>query len=245
MHAIQSTPGFPRGILFFWGAYLLTVPRFWLTALLRAGILLITLFLLSACVQTPVTRTLLDSFSKGVSVDDISLNPDFRYLRVSAQGRQSLLVLGYIDPHPSGPVETWYSGSGEVLRLQNGRIVSTQGLQVDWRAVRHSAPPHWSDIPDSLPVEWVRERDEMPGYRFNITETLVLRAIAAPEKSRLAGMAPEQLFWVEETVHGSRNAWSSARYGLDFRFAEPAVVYGEQCLSPDLCITWQTWPVTP
>ena len=48
----------------------------------------------------------------------------------------AFLVLGYVDTSSDGPVEVWYSGSGEVVRMRHGRVVGTTGLSTDWRAVR-------------------------------------------------------------------------------------------------------------
>ena len=107
---------------------------------------------LAGCGHTPVTRTLFDTFGKAPGVDAINLNPAYRYLRVSVGGRDALLVLGYSDPTPTGPIETWYSSAGEVLKLQNGRIFSTVGLRIDWRAVTYTESPSWSDC-NALPCE--------------------------------------------------------------------------------------------
>ena len=50
------------------------------------------------------------------SIDKITLNPNLSYLRVTVGGdRAVLMVLGYLEPTPSGPIETWYSSEGEVL----------------------------------------------------------------------------------------------------------------------------------
>jgi len=39
-----------------------------------------------------------------------------------------LMVLGYSENSPKGTLETWYSSQGEVLKLLNGRVVSTNGF---------------------------------------------------------------------------------------------------------------------
>ena len=55
------------------------------------------------------------------------LNQRFAYLRVTAGKPVAFMALGYVDPHPNGPVEVWYSADREVIRLQNGRLVGTAG----------------------------------------------------------------------------------------------------------------------
>jgi len=197
---------------------------------------------LAGCGHTPVTRTLFDTFGKAPGVDAINLNPAYRYLRVSVGGRDALLVLGYSDPTPAGPIETWYSNAGEVLELQNGRIVSTVGLRIDWRTVTYTELPSWSDVVNSSSAQFMRKRDEMPGHRFGISETVMLYPVKPPSDARLVGVSAKGLMWFEETVQASPKPLPSARYGLSLRNGVPTVIYGEQCLAPDLCIAWQAWP---
>lgn len=201
--------------------------------------------LLAACGHTPVSRTVSEALGLGKSVDDIALNPALRYLRVTGQGRPVLMVLGYVQPSAEGAVETWYSSGGEVLQLREGRVISTAGLQVDWRAVRYAALPSWAQASEGGAVQFRRERDEMPGYRFGLTDTVSLRPVDAPRNARLVGLPASDLRWFEETVLGSPHGRPSARYGLRMRDGQAQVVYAEQCLAPDFCMTWQTWPVQP
>ncbi len=205
---------------------------------------LLALLLLGACGHTPVSRTLFDAIpGLAQKADEIPLNPNLRYLRVTVRGRVVLMVLGYIDPHPEGAVETWYSSQGEVIRLQNGRIVATAGLETDWRAVRYFSLPGWQDVLARSTAQYRRERDEMPGYRYGITETVSLYPVRAPNNARLTGLSSQDLRWYEETVLKSSDGLPSARYGLSLRDGAPSVIYGEQCLSAELCLAWQTWPV--
>jgi hypothetical protein len=223
-------------------------------------LLLFPLPFLVACGHTPVTRTLADAFDKGTPVAGIPLNPDFRYLRVATGGREALMVLGYVDADPDpdarGAVETWYSREGEVLRLQDGRILSTTGLRVDWRAVRYAEVPTWTQMLTQDSAVFVRERDEMPGYRFNLKDSVYLYTIQPPGNAHLVGIPADHLRWYEERVLGAPRNLPSARYGVRLRDPEGLagvegagaaveVVYGEQCLALDLCVAWQTWPVLP
>jgi hypothetical protein len=210
---------------------------------IRTLCLALTVLSLSACGHTPVTQTLWDAIpGRDKNVDAIKLNPALRYLRVTVRGRVALLVLGYVEPHPEGEIDTWYSVEGEVLRLQNGRIVGTAGLETDWRAVRNVSLPAWKDMVGRPALVYSRERDEMPGYRFGIAENVTLYSVPAPSNSRLAVLPADGLRWYEETVLGQPDGLASARFAL--HAGEPRVVYGEQCLSQKLCIAWQTWPAT-
>jgi hypothetical protein len=105
----------------------------------------------------------------------IPANPDpkYRYLRIEVVGRPpALLVLGYVDNHAQGEIEVWYSAKNEVIKIQNGRIISTTGLELDWRAVSYPyLPPAWSDTSTQVNV-YQRSRDEMPGHRYDIQDRI-------------------------------------------------------------------------
>lgn len=214
-----------------------------LSLVLRLALVLGALAGFTACVHTPVTLTVAQAFSGGPVVDKAPLNPALRYLRVSVQGRSALLVLGFEEPLAAGPIQTWYSSEGEVLRLQNGRIVGTAGMSVDWRQVQHTPFPVWAEIGNTEGVSFERLRDEMPGYRYGIVESLRIRAIAPPSNAQLVGLPPEALQWYEERVVGHRQA--TGRYGVRVQDGLMTVVYGEQCLAADFCLAWQTWPPAP
>ncbi len=174
-------------------------------------------------------------------------NPAVRYLKVETEGRVIYLALGYVDPpavEGGDPTEVWYSSQGEVLKLRNGRIVATTGLKTDWRDVRLPVLPHWSAVNDS-PVSYVRTRDEMPGYRFGIEETIVLKSLggevaAYPALSQSSGTVR----WYEETVISGTPASMSlppSRFAVGKIDGTEHVLYAEQCLTQNQCIAWQPW----
>jgi len=176
------------------------------------------------------------------------LNPAFSYLRVTLQGNVAYLALGSIDSHPQGATETWYSASGEVLRLREGRIVEMLGTVVEWRDVRFEGWPGWEAAVAAGPagVDWTRLRDVMPGYRYRVTDRLQLRPVPPPARSQLQRVAPSSLQWFSETRVGqpSRDGVESlppARFAIEVVNGRAWVVYGEQCLRADFCLSWQRW----
>ena len=182
--------------------------------------------------------------------DEVSraqLDPQYRYLRVQMlQDAPALLVLGYVDPHPLGAIEVWYSGSGEVLKLQNGRVVATQGLTLDWPLVRfQGAPVGWNDI-DGSGSQYTRIRDEIPRYRYGLIETVMVRPVAAmPHLEGLALRAreqPQRYRWFQETVHGADGASSVSWFALGTYRGAQAIVFSEQCMAPTQCLRIQPWP---
>lgn len=178
-------------------------------------------------------------------------NPAVSYLRARLDGRTAYLVLGYREPSSEGDTEVYYSSQGEVVKLRHGRLVGTAGLPLDWREVRHKGAPAWAtlvaahDAAPPTPVVYSRERDEMPGYRFGVRDEVIVRASEAP-----AGRAPvpeSALRWFEETSRPLSTAsmpLPTARYAVLASATGPRVVYSEQCLSPTMCLTLETWPAS-
>jgi hypothetical protein len=177
--------------------------------------------------------------------DSPVFRPEFSYLRASFEGRTVFLVLGYVDPHPEGPTEVWYSASGEAVRLRHGRVVSTAGLTTDWRAVRFSNAPTWPQAAssDHSATRFERERDLMPGYRAGIRDQIEQRPIDAPSDTMLAGRRADSLRWFEErsSTQPASAALPPARFGLAPVGDRLEVVYSEQCLSRDLCLSFERW----
>ena len=176
--------------------------------------------------------------------------PAYRYLRVEIQGRApAFMVLGYIDAHPQGEVEVWYSANHEVIKIQNGRIINTAGLEVDWRMVQFSVPPPpWTALPASG-ATFERTRDEMPGYRYGITEQMELQPLAGLPPIRLpVSLNADQArryTWFRETTRSSTatDAVPPAWFAWGTHRGTPTVVYSEQCLSSTLCLKLQRWPL--
>ena len=205
-----------------------------------------------------ILQTLPYAYGRDPGVDNAKLNPNFQYLRVTVRGRVALLALGYVDNHPQGSVEVWYSAEREVLRLQNGRLVGATGLTTEWRNVALSELPSWTAAARSKQAfRWTRTRDVMPGYRYGVEDAISLRVVAPPKNSALRGLDPLRLTWFEERIESESSAGSlailgsgagvdsplpPARYAVELKGGEEVVVYGEQCLAADLCFTWQRWP---
>lgn len=174
------------------------------------------------------------------------LRSGFRYLKVVANGEVSYLALGYLDPPPDGQdrswVEVWYTTSGQSLRLKDGRLVGTAGLPTDWLDVRVDRAPDWSGIGGNG-VEFERERDVMPGYRFRIRDRLRIRPVLPPATSDLIGIDKAGLLWFEETLESTTgDELPPAYFGVGPGLGGGRVVYSFQCVSAKLCLSTQSWP---
>ena len=183
-----------------------------------------------------------------------ALNPIYRHLQVTVNGAVTYVTLGDIDKTPSGPVEVYYGAGQAVIRMQDGRIVGVTGLRTEWHGVTIRGAPTWTAAAQAAtPHTLQRTRDVMPGYQHGISDTLLLRRISARRKPPLLEIPTEKLVWFEEQqaqpgVSGSMiNAAPGsqgsvklppARYAVLFENNQEAVLYGEQCLAADYCLTW-------
>lgn len=177
-----------------------------------------------------------------------ALNPSLRYLRGNAQGYSSaLLVLGYVDHHPQGDIEVWYSAKREMVKTQNGRIVGTSGLTTDWPSVRFTTvPPTWDSLKQH-PHTITRVRDEMPGYRYGITDQLTLSWVTGVPPMALPASLPldvaKSYAWVRESQSGAQDGLPDSWYALEHIHGQYQVAYSYQCLSKKLCLNLQRWPI--
>jgi len=212
-----------------------------------------------AVVPDPIQPTLQGIWQSLWSKDNsagVTLNPALRYLRVTIDGQVSLFVLGELDASvdPSAdsstraPTEVWYSGTREVVRLRDGRLMGVAGFTPEWRNVELRGAPAWAQLAQrDGAVGFSRLRDVMPGYRYGINDALSIRRTSPPARSQLAGVDATSLAWFEETMVGvapanAGDTLPAARYAVELRAAQATVVYGEQCLATKVCFTWQRWP---
>lgn len=220
----------------------------------RLNLAVAVVLLLTAC--TPGTSGIMESARYTASrLWSADLSPPLQsgidYLRIRiADGRVAFLALGYVEGSGGDETEVWYSAEGEVLKLRGGRIVATLGLSVDWRRVVFLRMPAWMQIGVS-PLTFERERDVMPGYRFNIREKLTVREIPPPAHNPLSEIDPAGIRWFEENTEpetSEKDPLPPARYAIRMRAGagdRVEALYGEQCLSIALCFSWEKLLAAP
>jgi hypothetical protein len=221
------------------------------------GICAVLLMAGCASRQSPETQSLLSLLQGDLNTQQLdvafkNLNPAYRYMRVELDGAApALMVLGYVDRDAHGLVDVWYSALGEVIKTQNGRIVATVGLPVDWRAVTYaSRPAAWSEAM-VVPASHQRQRDELPAYRYGIRERVTLSELPLAASSSLAFEVPSNLRsqvtpglrWFTEHIDAATgphlpNAW----FAVATYHGQEAVVFSRQCLSERVCLRMQLWP---
>lgn len=199
---------------------------------------------LTGCATSPGSQALVDAFhhirADGSPHENAArLDHRFKYLRVQIDQREIFMALGYVDRHPDGPVEVWYSASAEVLRLRDGRLIgATMNTGASWLSVSFTNLPRWEQIGEQTSFE--RSRDVSPGYQYGIREKMLIRHIPSPDDSQLQSIPASSLTWFEENTESAAGL-PPARYGVDMAGLVPQVVYAEQCLSGEFCFSWQRW----
>jgi len=81
------------------------------------------------------------------------LQPQFTYLEVLGPANSALMVLASVDKplhQPGNPVETWVSGTGEVLRTQHGFVAGSTGISY----LPETAQAQWSSNGDPTRLEF-------------------------------------------------------------------------------------------
>lgn len=189
-------------------------------------------------------------------INQVKLDPKYRYLRFEANGHAVLLPLGFLDSHQDGPIEVWYGGDPIMIRLQNGRYFGSKGLESNWEDIRVSHLPNFIGL--QHPQSYVRVRRQTPGSEFGIREKVLLSPIdqapaIAPKflkemstgTDRVSASSP--IRWFSEAVVPDPSSTSQsdsyklhAFYAVDI--SKSQIVFGYQCLKRDYCISWQAWP---
>lgn len=190
--------------------------------------------------QAATWATVRHALVRSAASESRPLPDGYAYLRLTVNGVPAMVALGYVDQDTLGrPVQVWYSSAGEVMRTQDGRLVGLLGTPVEWRSVAMSAAtPAWADVTQA--VAFQRDVDVSPGFRWGQQHALTVQSVPPPSDTALAGLSPTDLRWYAE--HEVNHRALPARYAV--APASGQVVYGEQCLAPTFCLTWQTWPPT-
>jgi hypothetical protein len=209
------------------------------------------------------SKVVYDTFKLGVSspntlIDQTPLNPNFRYLKVEANGQPALLVLGYVDTKNNTQHDVWYSAFKEAIEINRGRLANTEGLAVNWTGVRTIDAPALKDALVELKssdkrvpkFRYTRIRTVMPGYQVNIRETVIMEALLeVPRDAPAVFQDPKfnaDIRWVQETVLVPAQTNNPtikplrAIYALNTKTHE--VVYGKQDLTENFYISWLQWP---
>ena len=231
---------------------------------IRITLLSLTIPLFLASCVGEKQSIIYDTFQLGITnpntvIDQTPLNPNYRYLKVEANGQPALLVLGYIDQKSQATQDVWYSAFKEVIEIKGGRLANTEGLETNWTEVTLVDPPSLQEVLKVSPglnskrpvkYRYTRIRTVMPGYHVNIRETVVMEAINdIPSGIPKVFSDPENnadIRWVKETVLVPTQSRDpsvkplEAVYAINTKTSE--IIYGKQYLTPDFYVSWLSWP---
>ena len=215
--------------------------------------LLFSSLLLAGCKTTPPQLQLVkDAWNSSIgakpfSIDTLPLDQlqkGYEYAFINSVNMPAVMVLGErIKGRTSSGEYTdeyWYSGTGELIVLRDGRFHTVFGLPTEWRDNR-SAPPAWSSFETQTATQrWVRTRDEMPNYRYGLQDQMASTALAEPPKldAKALELSPpkgSQVRWVEDHVRTTKADGTLWTFRQRFALENKQVVYSEQCVSPTLC----------
>lgn len=175
------------------------------------------------------------------------LKPDTRYLKVRNLQGAVLLVFNSAEATLTTGVasEVWRSGANEIVKFQEGRLVSTSGLATDWLAVRYIGAPAWTQLlsnSDANIASYTRRVDLKRGYQFDKTQTLTLKRIAQPLGHMLQGIDRPDAVWFEETAAPSQLPSSIYAAVPNWnQTGQAKVVYTWHCIKADECFSFQEW----
>lgn len=201
---------------------------------LKIPLLGAVLLCLTACAGfNPVTDTAGYFFQSSVSAQEKRYVPGFEYLEVEWQGRKSAMALGYRSLNSAQTDEHWYTSQGEMLKLQNGRIVQVLGMTREVRRLSTNTPPWTNLISHKLPVVWSQTKDVMPDYRFGLQEFVITQQMnpTSAEQSLIKGAT----HWIAEEIKSKDATGKTWIYQQKFALANDRVIYSEQCIARDMC----------
>ncbi|MGV3468684.1 hypothetical protein [Limnobacter sp.] len=183
--------------------------------------------------------------------EQFEMNPNLQYLEAHTVGAQAMMVLGYVaTPKQQPPIQTWYDSQRELLRLQNGFLVSVTGVNNAISTTEYT----WA-APNQQAVQLPTSKTYSQPDQQIFNKTVALRFQAVPEstvntrnsvlRKRLVETSKQNkqtLFWFQEVPLPN----SEIPYSLHAFASNGSPVYGSQCLTASVCIEWlyRTNPAT-
>lgn len=181
----------------------------------------------------------------------VPLSPATWYLKVQVPGTPpALLVFGYLESHTTPPTEVWFSGGGQFIKIQSGRVVGTYGLPVNWQDVAASPDwPEWSAMSNSGRA-YTRTRSDLSVYEVGIREQMRLTPVAAPGKpisTIMPGATDSKSanwrWYQEEVISGQgTQPLPPALFATATLQGSTFVAFSHQCLSESFCLRIMRWP---
>ncbi len=169
----------------------------------------------------------------------LGINPNLRYLKVAINQHEVFMVEAY----RLGSESVWVSSDQAIIKTRNGYLSDLEGFRSNWQEVR--GPDLGLVAQLTRPTAYTRVRNEMPGYRYQVRESVLITPLAAAPKDILfEPSAGPSLRWFSEEVRSQAGGLSPpyhypGLFAIDISQKPIQVVFGQQCLASDYCIRWQ------
>jgi hypothetical protein len=148
-----------------------------------------------------------------------------------------------VEAYRSGRESVWVSSDLAILKTRDGYLTDLEGFRVNWQDVRGLNLVTAAQL--AKPTAYTRIRNEMPGYRYQIRESVLVSPLErAPVDLHFIPPRGGNLRWFSEEVR-FQNGEQVPSYRYPGIFAIDAsqdslqVIFGQQCLARDYCIRWQ------
>lgn len=196
---------------------------------------------LSACTNLwkASLQTMQEPLATSLDVSRLTLDPNLSYLKLGVNGQEALLVLGY----QTAEEKIWFSSDRAIVKTKNGYLSGMQGFVTNWEVV---SGPDLIKFPNlGLPTSYSRVRNVMPGYQYEVRESVLVTPLLSAPSSVPAELPGKPWRWFSEKVTsqygGHKQVYDyPGLIALDVSKKPYQVMYAQQCLKRDFCLSWQT-----
>jgi hypothetical protein len=178
-----------------------------------------------------------DILTRSHSVRHIPVQADVKYLLMTQEKRESLLVWIGNEFSARGAVSVWISADGVVVRLgQDGQLVGVSEKTRNWQIYSQALLKPANQ--DSEKNKILEITDTQPGYRLGVKKQIQKLKLESPIKNNPWYLNTNKFSWSQllETSTGE----ILSIYGQ--HLTDSNHMAGQRCIDKNWCLRWQTWP---
>jgi hypothetical protein len=178
-----------------------------------------------------------DILTRSHSVRHIPVQADVKYLLITQEKRESLLVWIGNEFSAIGAVSVWISADGVVVRLgQDGQLVGVSEKTRNWQI--YSQVLLKPTTQDSEKNKIIEITDAQPGYRLGVKKQLQKLELESPIKNNQWYLNTNKFSWSQLLEISTGKILSI--YGQ--HLTDSNHMAGQRCIDENWCLRWQTWP---
>lgn len=212
------------------------------------------------------SNTIIKKNEKKTNLSDANLDKNFQHMHVTVMNQSFFMTKVDTKKTNKGIIETWITPANEIVRTIDGRISQTTGsAYAEWTHTEYINLISWRSIVLKLDagqtIQYLRHRDVEPGGLYGIQELVTIRA-SHPDTSSPIEEHIKNVHWFEEIITPIDSAGRmkyiqknnenykklikplpSAKFGVLLNpQGSETVIFSKQCLSQEICLTFQRWP---